>query len=97
MKRIIFEFFGGCMDGHTIQGGGPRSLSTFRRDPTLPYWFATKCGTPGQKISMQDDAEPEEQVYLVTDRIECDEQVIVQVRHIPTQTAITQEACTPPS
>jgi hypothetical protein len=48
MEEIVFEFFGGRMDGNTIEGGGAQTLSTFQLDPTLPYWLATRCGTRGQ-------------------------------------------------
>jgi hypothetical protein len=84
MRQIVFEFMGGCMDGRKIEGGGGRSLSTANRDPVLGHWFGTNFGTPGRQFYMQagDDTSPQDHLYEVMERIDGDDLVVVQAKHV---------------
>ena len=85
MKKIVFEFRGGTLDGQRIEGGISRSLSTVQHDPVLRHWFASRCGTLGQKF--QSDAGrnviADHDMYEVKARIDHDECVVVQVQAVP--------------
>ena len=84
VKRIVFEFLGGAWDGRVVEGGANRSLSAVRTDAALKYWFATRCGTPGERFYADTAEAPscDDLLYQVVDRIEGDEQVIVQARQL---------------
>jgi len=84
VKRIVFEFLGGAWDGRIVEGGKCRSLSAIRTDAALKYWFATRCGTPGERFYADTAETPtcDDVFYQVIDRIDGEEQVVVQVRQI---------------
>ncbi|HEV2970320.1 MAG TPA: hypothetical protein VGY55_10035 [Pirellulales bacterium] len=84
MRKIVFQFQGGFMDGRSIEGGENRSLSAAHLDPVLSHWFDTQFGTVGRMFVVAQPNSPRKCLYEVMARVESDDKTVVEARYART-------------
>lgn len=82
--KIIFEFFGGCMHGRSVEGGDNSRRSSECLDPVMNYWIDSYFGRIGQHFCIAaDEALPQTHLYQVADRIDAGDDLLIKARYQP--------------
>lgn len=82
--KIIFEFYGGCMDGRSVEGGDGTHHSVECLDPVMNYWIDSYFGRLGHDFYIKaDGALPHDDLYQVVDRIDAGDDLLIQARYQP--------------